>query len=70
MKSIMFKVAVFAAVVVGLILGALKFKGEILGMTELALVCVAIVFTGWSVFRFQKRREHQKFESMRDSALW
>lgn len=70
MKSIIFKLAVFAIVAVSLILGALKFEGESLGKLELALVCVAIVFIGWAVFRFHKRRKHQQFESIRDSALW
>ena len=70
MKSILFKLTVFAAVAVGLILGVLKFKGESLDKKELVLVSVALVFIGWAVFRFQKHREHQKFESMRDSALW
>lgn len=70
MKSIMFKLAVFATVAVGLLLGVLKFEGERLGKTELVLVSVGLVFIGWAVFRFQKRREHQQFESMRDSALW
>jgi hypothetical protein len=70
MKSIIFNFAVFATVTVGLLLGALKLKGESLGKTELVLVSVALAFIGWAVFRFQKRREHQQFESMRDSALW
>lgn len=70
MKSIMFTLIIFSAVAVGLILGALEFKEESLGKTDLVLVSVALVFIGWAVFRFQKRREHQQFESMRDSALW
>lgn len=60
------KQAVVAIMVGGLMLLALKMFGQKFGKSELALMCVGVVFCGLAAFRFQQCRERRQLESMRN----